>query len=319
VAAYNWMVALVLRARCERLRRCQAHWRLRRGTVVPTSVRHTLAYNRKAEVREAPKIRLGVPRRDALPILCVLVTSGKVPLAASARYVGLRSSRPNRPTPRGFLVAIAPGRRRLCPRWCPSDLETRRCCPARSPAREPLTPMRLSDLSSALRDGRVDHLPALWDCPGVRLVSIVALTSCLDACVRPANLRGLSETRELNQLLRGRFARVSLAMDREAVTIVAYRHTDGAPLPVEVRFDRRDCERYAPESRRGHVHRTWEESEMIDALRAWADENGRSPKLTDWFLSDPDRPTSHTARRRFGSWTKALKRAGLRPAARASR
>jgi len=41
-------------------------YRKGRETVVPTSVRHTLAYNRKAEVREAPKIRLGVPRRDAL-------------------------------------------------------------------------------------------------------------------------------------------------------------------------------------------------------------------------------------------------------------
>jgi hypothetical protein len=127
-----------------------------------------------------------------------------------------------------------------------------------------------------------------------------------------------SETRELNRLLRECFSAVSVAMDQQGVTIVAYRQTNGVPLPVEVRFDRRDYARYVPEHRRGRVHRTWGESEMIDALRAWADEHGRSPKLTDWFFSDPERPTSHTVRRRYGSWAKALKRAGLKPAARES-
>jgi hypothetical protein len=124
------------------------------------------------------------------------------------------------------------------------------------------------------------------------------------------------ETRELNRLLRDCFSAVSLAMDHQEVTIVAYRQTDGPPVPVEVRFNRRDGARYAPEHRRGRVHRTWEESEMVEALRAWAEEHGRSPKLTDWFFSDPDRPTSHTVRRRCGSWAKALKRAGLKPAGR---
>jgi DNA invertase Pin-like site-specific DNA recombinase len=126
-------------------------------------------------------------------------------------------------------------------------------------------------------------------------------------------------TRELNGLLRGCFSGVSLAMDRQAIAIVAYSRANCTAPPVELRFNRRDCPRYAPESRRGRVHRTWENSEMIDALRAWADEHGRSPKLTDWFFTDPDRPTCHTVRRRFGSWTKALKRAGLKPAARVSR
>jgi hypothetical protein len=122
-----------------------------------------------------------------------------------------------------------------------------------------------------------------------------------------------SETSELNQLLRSCLSGVSLAMDQQAVTIVAHRRTSGVPLPVEARFDRRDCPRYVPESRRGRVHRTWEDSEIIDALRTWADGHGRSPKLTDWFFTDPDRPTCHTVRRRFGSWTKALGRAGLSP------
>jgi len=75
------------------------------------------------------------------------------------------------------------------------------------------------------------------------------------------------ETRELNHLLPACFSGVSLAMDHQAVTIVAYRRTSGAPVPVEVRFHRRDCPRYAPECRRGRVHRTWEDSEIINALR----------------------------------------------------
>jgi DNA invertase Pin-like site-specific DNA recombinase len=128
-----------------------------------------------------------------------------------------------------------------------------------------------------------------------------------------------SETSELNHLLRGCFSAVSLAMDQQAVRIVAHRRTGGAPRLVEARFHRRDCPRYAPESRRGRVHRTWQDREIIDALRTWADEHGRSPKLTDWFFTDPDRPTCHSVRRRFGSWTEALRRAGLKPAARVSR
>jgi hypothetical protein len=66
----------------------------------------------------------------------------------------------------------------------------------------------------------------------------------------------------------------------------------------------------------GRVHRSWEESEMIDALGAWADQHGRSPEFTDWFFNDADRPTSHTVRRRFGSWPQALKYAGLESAGR---
>lgn len=127
------------------------------------------------------------------------------------------------------------------------------------------------------------------------------------------------ETRELNSLLRGCFARVCIVMDRWAITIVAHRRTDRGPLPIEVQFEHRDYFRHAPESRRTRVHKTWEDSEMLDALRTWAKEHGRSPKLTDWFFADPDRPTCHTVRRRFGSWRKALRRAGLKPAARVSR
>ena len=126
-------------------------------------------------------------------------------------------------------------------------------------------------------------------------------------------------TRELNQRLRDYFSCVSLAMETRVVTIVAHRRTDGAPLPVEVRFDRGHYESYAPESRRGRVYRRWDEAEIIAALQTWADEHGRSPKMTDWFGSGPDRPTCHTARRRFGTWTNALERAGLKPAARVTR
>jgi HNH endonuclease len=61
--------------------------------------------------------------------------------------------------------------------------------------------------------------------------------------------------------------------------------------------------------------RTWEDSEILDALQAWTDKHGRTPKLTGWFFTHADRPTSHTVRRRFGSWRKALKCADLKPAA----
>jgi DNA invertase Pin-like site-specific DNA recombinase len=131
---------------------------------------------------------------------------------------------------------------------------------------------------------------------------------------RTAASRGI--TRELNHQLRVHFASVTLAMDRHAITIVACARTDGASLSITTRFSSRDYRDYAPENRRCRVHRTWEEAEIIDALRTWTKEHGRSPKLTDWHFTDPDRPTSHTVRRRFGSWGKALHRAGLKPAAR---
>lgn len=123
-------------------------------------------------------------------------------------------------------------------------------------------------------------------------------------------------TRVLNRQLRDCFSGVSLAMQRHAVTIIAYRRTPGADLPVEVRFNREDYSRHAPENRRGRVRTVWDDAEIVQSLRRWASEHGRSPKLTDWHFTEPDRPTSHTVRRRFGSWRKALRRAGLKPAAR---
>lgn len=57
----------------------------------------------------------------------------------------------------------------------------------------------------------------------------------------------------------------------------------------------------------------WTDQEILDALRSWADKHGRSPRWTDWKLSEPDHPTSVTVWERCGSWNDALEMAGLEP------
>jgi hypothetical protein len=57
----------------------------------------------------------------------------------------------------------------------------------------------------------------------------------------------------------------------------------------------------------------WGNSEILGALQAWADANGRSPRATDWFHASIDHPCATTVHRQFKTWNRALKRAGLEP------
>ena len=60
----------------------------------------------------------------------------------------------------------------------------------------------------------------------------------------------------------------------------------------------------------------FELAEILAALQEWAVRHGRAPNACEWLTGSPDRPGSLCVRRRFGSWTRALKRAGLKPNAR---
>ncbi len=127
-----------------------------------------------------------------------------------------------------------------------------------------------------------------------------------------------TKTHELNRELRSRFSRVSVAMDGRYVEIAAHRQAANTGSSdehrIDARFDRREAQRYLPLARRSKpLHRTWDDAEIIASLQDWVAANARSPKCTDWARASWDRPSALTVRLRFGSWRKALRRAGLKP------
>lgn len=58
-------------------------------------------------------------------------------------------------------------------------------------------------------------------------------------------------------------------------------------------------------------HHPWTRAEILARLRAWFSEHGRAPESMEWWLAAPGRPSSQTVRVHFGSWTGALKAAGI--------
>lgn len=61
------------------------------------------------------------------------------------------------------------------------------------------------------------------------------------------------------------------------------------------------------------IEADWSKGAIVAELRRWAEENGRVPAILDASSSDNDMPAHTIAIRYFGSWTAALKAAGLRP------
>ncbi|MGE5601596.1 MAG: homing endonuclease associated repeat-containing protein [Nitrososphaerales archaeon] len=63
----------------------------------------------------------------------------------------------------------------------------------------------------------------------------------------------------------------------------------------------------------GYEPAQWSREAIIAALRAWAAEHGRPPATADWKRVDSSgrRPATHHVRREFGTWSAALREAGL--------
>jgi hypothetical protein len=59
------------------------------------------------------------------------------------------------------------------------------------------------------------------------------------------------------------------------------------------------------------AYRTWTRAQIVEALRAWADAQGRPPQHPDWHKHSHDHPAAATVSRRFGGWQRALQAAGL--------
>lgn len=57
----------------------------------------------------------------------------------------------------------------------------------------------------------------------------------------------------------------------------------------------------------------WTHDEVLDAIRAWAREHGKAPPKQTWDTTDGTHPSSATVRRMFGTFSEAVRRAGLEP------
>ena len=135
---------------------------------------------------------------------------------------------------------------------------------------------------------------------------------------RPASSEMRRETIELNSVLYDWFSQIRVQNTITETVITAQRKAalpaDRTPPPVEVRLDRREWIRAAGTGGRDpRPQALWSDEEIIASLQEWAARHGRSPNSCEWITGSPDRPGSLCVRRRFGSWARALKRAGLKP------
>jgi len=135
------------------------------------------------------------------------------------------------------------------------------------------------------------------------------------------------EARALNRVLGALFSSITLAMDEMSVTIVATsRPTANASAPhvSEIRLDLREWSQFGLDwPKRLMPRRRWTDAEILHALRAWAEIHGRSPKRRewgacelDWVTGQLDHPSPATVKHHFTTWERALRKAGLKPAAR---
>jgi hypothetical protein len=123
-----------------------------------------------------------------------------------------------------------------------------------------------------------------------------------------------SETLELNRLLRTWFTSVAVDTDDASVEITSQRRAAAGEFPpatITVHLDRGE---HARLNDRPHgKHQRWADAEIVGALQAWSDTHGRSPQWHEWKKADDHRPATCTVTKRYGTWDRALERAGLTP------
>lgn len=104
------------------------------------------------------------------------------------------------------------------------------------------------------------------------------------------------------------------------MTLVPYVHKHG----ISARWFDPEPEALAaepptPKSRAVIVRRRkWSNDQIIDLIRAWADEHGDPPSARDFWRLD-DYPSHNVVIRRFGSWSNGIRAAGLDPRSRGQR
>jgi Homing endonuclease associated repeat len=125
-----------------------------------------------------------------------------------------------------------------------------------------------------------------------------------------------AEASKLNRLLETWFSAIQVLVNSTTVEIqVTHRLPAGqasGPRTSVVSLDRADWTRVACHVGRQRLrHSSWDDAEILGALQAWTESNGRSPTWVDWVHAGPARPNSLTVQRHFGRWDRALRRAGL--------
>jgi hypothetical protein len=127
------------------------------------------------------------------------------------------------------------------------------------------------------------------------------------------------EARALNRTMRSWYSTVTITMDDQGVTIAALPRTADGESDLTsrraVHVGLQDWMRRTPPPRSLRP-RPWKDSEILGALQAWADTNGRSPRPGEWIKAAPDHPTAKTVRKQFCTWALALDQADLTPAPR---
>jgi hypothetical protein len=69
----------------------------------------------------------------------------------------------------------------------------------------------------------------------------------------------------------------------------------------------------------GQMKPIWTPRAIIDAAHEWTQTYGRAPTRSDWGRAQPGYPTHSTVYNVFGSWSRMLAAAGLRPVPRGVR
>jgi hypothetical protein len=143
--------------------------------------------------------------------------------------------------------------------------------------------------------------------------------------------RAADETKRadhLNRLLRGWFDHIEIGHSNEEVilrptlrppTSARYDKPDellGPPVPSVLRTSKTEWAISLRAAGIGHRHRhPWHTEEILDSMRHWAIQHGRSPRFSDWLTAGPDHPNHTTVFHHFGRWTNALQAANLPPSA----
>lgn len=121
-----------------------------------------------------------------------------------------------------------------------------------------------------------------------------------------------AETDRLTRRLRDLFDSLAVRSDATTVTFLASRSrpvASGAPVTIEL-----DLMSYLRQARiRRRRGQGWTDAAILHALKAWAETNGRPPRWGDWRPSSHEHPDPVTVRKHFGSWSKAVRMAGLNP------
>jgi DNA invertase Pin-like site-specific DNA recombinase len=171
--------------------------------------------------------------------------------------------------------------------------------------------------------GRIGPQAAAWDQAGIsrrrtrQLESVERFEAWAEEEARGRTDISRAEAPRLGQLLHTWFAEASVFSDERTIKITVKHRAPSECAPAgqnEAELDRISWTRVACETGKQRLRfHAWDDAEIIAALQAWAAAHGHSPTWSDWGIAEADHPNGRTVKRHFGSWSEALREAGLAP------